>query len=168
MARDVPAGGSRDRDVRGRGRGSGAGHGTAGDEGTRARPARSRARGAEPALAAEGTLDAHAALPRQAVEKAPGAFVTIELDEIEGLCEEGTFQPALRAALACFDAETDPAAGRARPIDLSQLRPERPFPPARLLVDGLEAGYGDYWNLVRLLGASHLSRVPWETEAASG
>ncbi|MET9874479.1 hypothetical protein ABZZ36_07610 [Actinacidiphila glaucinigra] len=62
-------------------------------------------------FAAEGRLDAHAALLRQAVEKAAGAFVTIELDETEGLWEEGTFQPALRAALACFD----PASTR-RPI----------------------------------------------------
>lgn len=114
-------------------------------------------------FAAEGTLDAHAALLRQAVEKAPGVFVTIELDEIEGLWEEGTFQPALRAALACLDDGSDPAADRARLIELSQLRPGRPFPPPRLLVDALEAGDDDYWNVVRLLGASYLAEVPWET-----
>ncbi|MBD0710905.1 MULTISPECIES: hypothetical protein [unclassified Streptomyces] len=119
-------------------------------------------------FAAEGAVDAHAALLRQAIEKAPGAHVTIELEEIEGLWEEGAFQPALRAALACLDGETDPAADRARLISLSGLRPGRPFPSARLLVDDLEAEDDDYWNLVRLLGASLVAEVPWETAAPTG
>ncbi|MFE6865038.1 hypothetical protein ACFVFS_00610 [Kitasatospora sp. NPDC057692] len=115
-------------------------------------------------FAAEGPLDGHAALLRQAVEKAPGAFVTIELEEIEGVWEEeGAFQPTLRAALACLDGGTDPAADRARLIALSRLRPGRPFPPARLLLDGLEPAEDDYWNLVRLLGTAFDADVPWET-----
>ncbi|MFF2953779.1 hypothetical protein ACFVVU_20855 [Kitasatospora sp. NPDC057965] len=127
-------------------------------------------------FAAEGPLDAHAALLRQAVEKAPGAFVTIELDEIEGIWEEeGTFQPTLRAALAGLDGSLDgglddgtrAAADRARLIELSRLRPGRPFPSARLIVDGTEAGDDDYWNLVRLLGTSFAAEVPWETPAAT-
>ncbi|MFB7476216.1 hypothetical protein [Kitasatospora sp. NPDC056184] len=128
-------------------------------------------------FAAEGPLDGHAALLRQAVEKAPGAFVTIELEEIEGVWEEeGAFQPTLRAALACLDGPgggdvpdggtdpaADPAADRARLVALSRLRPGRPFPPARLLLDDLEAGEDDYWNLVRLLGTTFDADVPWET-----
>ncbi|MFF2656183.1 hypothetical protein ACFVUH_02335 [Kitasatospora sp. NPDC058032] len=121
-------------------------------------------------FAAEGPLDTHAALLRQAVEQAPGAFVTIELDEIEGIWEEeGTFQPTLRAALAGLDGGLDgsarTAADRARLIELSRLRPGRPFPSARLIVDGLEAGDDDYWNLVRLLGTSFAAEVPWERAA---
>ncbi|MFG2919669.1 hypothetical protein ACGF0D_43230 [Kitasatospora sp. NPDC048298] len=122
-------------------------------------------------FAAEGTLDGHAALLRQAVEKAPDAYLTIELDEIEALWEEGTFQPALRAALACFDGVSDGgtgmAADRARLIELSQLRPGRPFPPARLLIDGSETrSDDDCWNFVRLLGAAFMAEVPWETAYA--
>ncbi|MER5354603.1 hypothetical protein ABT093_30265 [Kitasatospora sp. NPDC002551] len=120
-------------------------------------------------FAAEGALDAHAALLRQAVERAPGGFVTIELDEIEAVWEEeDTFQPALRTALACLDGGAEAAAGRARLVELSRLRTGRPFPPARLLVDGLEAGEDDYWNLVRLLGTSFAAEVPWETAPSMG
>ncbi|MFF7456888.1 hypothetical protein [Kitasatospora sp. NPDC008115] len=124
-------------------------------------------------FADEGPLDAHAALLRRAVERAPGAFVTIELEEVEGIWEdEETFQPTLRAALAGLDGgsdgdtdgDTGGAATRSRLIELSRLRPGRPFPPARLLVDGLEAGDDDHWNLARLLGAGFIGAVPWESE----
>jgi hypothetical protein len=116
-------------------------------------------------FAAEGDLSGHAALLRQAVEAAPGAHVTIELDEIEGLWEPGTFQPALRGALASLDGEGDPEAGRAHLIALAQLRAGRPFPPARLLFGDGEVADDDYWNLVRLLGTEFSARVPWEPSA---
>ncbi|MFF2354427.1 hypothetical protein ACFVVL_32250 [Kitasatospora sp. NPDC058115] len=114
-------------------------------------------------FADEGPLDAHVALLRQAVEKAPGAFLTVELEEIEAVWEdEDGFQPALRTALACFDGEADPTEGRARLVELSRVRTGRPFPGVRLLLDGLEADDDDYWNLVRLLGTRFISDVPWE------
>jgi hypothetical protein len=117
-------------------------------------------------FAAEGPLDEHAAMLRRAVASAPGEHVTIELDEIEGLWEPGTFQPALRAALAVFDGETDPATGRAHLVELAQLREGRPFPPARLLLDDHgEVADDDYWNFVRLLGADFSAPVPWEPGA---
>ncbi|MCD0444650.1 hypothetical protein LO763_13560 [Glycomyces sp. A-F 0318] len=118
---------------------------------------------------------------RRAAAAAPGAHLTIELDEIEGLWEPGAFQPALRAAPASLDGGTDPEADRARLVELAQLRPGRPFPAARLLFDdgGAENGAvengavengivedDDYWNLVRLLGASFSAEVPWEPSAA--
>ncbi|MFE7559323.1 hypothetical protein [Kitasatospora sp. NPDC057500] len=120
-------------------------------------------------FAGEGPLDAHAALLRRAVERAPGAFVTIELEEVEGIwADEDAFQPTLRAALAGLDVGTDSgmdgAATRARLIELSRLRPGLPFPPARLIVDGMDADDDDYWNLVRLLGTGFMSEVPWEAE----
>lgn len=114
-------------------------------------------------FAAEGPLDGHAAMLRRAIAAAPGAYLTIELDEIEGMWEPGTFQPALHAALASLDGETDPEAGRAHLIELAQLRPGRPFPPARLLLDEHgEVEDDDYWNFVRLLGANFNAEVPWE------
>ncbi|MEV6521584.1 hypothetical protein AB0M43_06590 [Longispora sp. NPDC051575] len=119
-------------------------------------------------FAAEGPLDAHAALLRQAVEKAPGGYLTVELDEIEAMWEEGTFGPALHAALASLDGETDPPADRARLVELAQLRPDGPFPPARLIIDGLEAGDAGYWNFTRLLGTGFQADVPWELAAPTG
>lgn len=114
-------------------------------------------------FAAEGPLDGHAAMLRKAVAAAPGAHITVELDEIEGLWEPGTFQPALREALAALDGAAGPEAGRARLIELAQLRAGRPFPPARLLLDGTEGVEDDdYWNFVRLLGANFHADIPWE------
>ncbi|SDD16416.1 hypothetical protein [Glycomyces harbinensis] len=113
-------------------------------------------------FAAEGPLEEHAAMLRRAVAASPGAYLTVELDEIEGLWEPGTFQPALRAALESLDGEGDPEAGRVHLIELAQLRPGRPFPPARLLLDDGESADDDIWNLVRLLGASFSAPVPWE------
>ncbi|RRR98584.1 hypothetical protein [Glycomyces terrestris] len=112
-------------------------------------------------FAAEGPLDGHAAMLRAAVAAAPGVYVTVELDEIEGLWEPGTFQPALREALACLDGGA--AAGRAHLAAISQLREGRPFPPARMLLDGGD-GFedDDHWNFVRLLGANFSAAVPWE------
>jgi hypothetical protein len=111
----------------------------------------------------EGPLDDHAAMLRQAVAAAPGSFITIELDEIEGLWEEGTFQPALRAALAGFDGSA--VADRANLIEIAQLRAGRPFPPARMLLADHEPVDDEYWNLSRLLGASFSASVPWEPGA---
>jgi hypothetical protein len=99
---------------------------------------------------------------RQAVAAAPGRFITIELDEIEGLWEEGTFQPALRAALTCFEGSSDAESERANLIEIAQLRAGRPFPPARMLLADHEPVDDDYWNLSRLFGASFSAPVPWE------
>ncbi|WP_416970890.1 hypothetical protein [Streptomyces sp. 4F14] len=168
-------------------------------------------------------LAGHAALLREAVERAPGAYVTVELDEIAGLWEgeeEGSFVPALTAALEGFEGveggagvadpasghnaeAVDPAsgagvgavgeggavgAGEASPasggragraassptpartalLGLTRLDPAHPFPPARLLLDALEAGDGDYWNFTRLLGTAFAAEVPWEAPRRSG
>lgn len=111
---------------------------------------------------AEGPLDDHAAMLRQAVAAAPGKFITIELDEIDALWEEGTFQPALRAALSALDASTDPVAERAGFAEIAQLRAGRAFPPARFLLDGHDAADDDFWNFVRLLGTAFSADLPWE------
>ncbi|WP_205327272.1 hypothetical protein [Glycomyces sp. YM15] len=113
-------------------------------------------------FASEGPLDDHAAMLRRAVEDAPGGFVTIELDEIEGLWEEHAFQPALRSALASMEAVVDPESERANLIEIAQLRARRPFPPAHLLLGEHAAADDDYWNLTRLLGTSFSAAVPWE------
>ncbi|MEV3936598.1 hypothetical protein AB0K52_11545 [Glycomyces sp. NPDC049804] len=111
---------------------------------------------------AEGPLDDHAAMLRQAVAAAPGRFITIELDEIDALWEEGTFQPALRTALSAMDASADRAAERADLVEIAQLRAGRAFPPARFLLDGRDAADDDFWNFVRLLGTAFSAAVPWE------
>ncbi|SDK80320.1 hypothetical protein SAMN05216298_1430 [Glycomyces sambucus] len=114
----------------------------------------------------EGPLDEHAAMLRRAVAEAPGAHLTIELDEIEAMWEPDTFQPALRAALAGLDEPGEPKADRARLVELAQLREGRPFPSALALLgdqNGIEDD--DYWNLVRLLGAGFSAAVPWEPAA---
>lgn len=115
-------------------------------------------------FAAEGPLDEHAAMLRRAVAAAPGAYLTIELDEIEGLWEPGTFQPALRAALASLDGGTD--ADRADLVEIAQLREGRAFPPARLLFGDGDVEDDDLWNLARLLGVSFSAEVPWEPSTA--
>ncbi|MDA1361413.1 hypothetical protein O1R50_17430 [Glycomyces luteolus] len=113
----------------------------------------------------EGPLHDHVALLRQAIAAAPGGFITIELDEIEGLWEEGTFQPALRSALASMEAVVDLGSERANLIEIAQLRAGRPFPSARMLYGEHEAVEDDYWNLSRLLGTSFSAAVPWEPGA---
>lgn len=114
---------------------------------------------------AEGALDDHAAMLRRAVAAAPGKFITIELDEIDALWEEGTFQPALRAALSGMEGVRDPAAERANLVEIAQLRVGRAFPPARFLFGGSEAADDDVWNFVRLLGTAFSADVPWEPNA---
>ncbi|MDN3241563.1 hypothetical protein [Glycomyces tritici] len=116
-------------------------------------------------FAAEGPLDDHAAMLRQAVATAPGRFITIELDEIEGLWEEGTFQPAVRRALTGMEEVRDPDAERADLIEIAQLRAGRPFPAARMLLGEHEPVDDDYWNLSRLLGTCFSAAVPWEPKA---
>ena len=112
-----------------------------------------------------GRLDDHAALLREGVASMPGRFVTIELYEIAVLIDEEEFYRDLRAALGSLDRAADLAADRARLVNLAQLREGRPFPPARLVVDGLDAPDDDWWNHSRLLGTRYLRPVPWETAA---
>lgn len=114
-----------------------------------------------------GRLDEHAALLRQGVESMPGRFVTIELYEIAVMIDEEKYYRDLRNALGSLDKPGNLAADRARLTDLAQLREERPFPPARLVIDGLDAPDDDWWNHTRLLGASFLRPVPWEDTAST-
>lgn len=107
-----------------------------------------------------GRLDDHAALLRQGVQSMPGRFVTIELYEIAVLIDEETYYRDLRDALGGLDRPG--TKDRARLTDLAQLREGRPFPPARLVLDGLDAPVDDGWNHSRLLGVSFLRPVPWE------
>jgi len=111
----------------------------------------------------EGRLDEHVALLRQGVAEAPGRFVTIELEEIAVMhSSTEEYYAMLRDALASLDEPTDVTADRERLVGLAQLRPGRPFPPARLVLDGLDAPDDDWWNHSRLLGTRYLRAVPWE------
>ncbi|GAA4637584.1 hypothetical protein GCM10023196_091960 [Actinoallomurus vinaceus] len=110
-----------------------------------------------------GRLDDHAALLREGVASMPGRSVTIELYEIAVLIDDEQFYQNLRAGLGSLDQPGDLAADRSRLTDLAQLREGRPFPPARLVLDGLDAPDDDDWNHTRLLGTCFLRPVPWET-----
>ncbi|MEV7225476.1 hypothetical protein AB0M79_00440 [Polymorphospora sp. NPDC051019] len=112
-------------------------------------------------------LAAYAALLGAGVRAGEGDHVTIELEEIAVLegDEEGYYDK-LRLALASLDRPGDATADRDRLADLAQLGPARPFPPARLLLDDMDATDDDYRNHCRLIGASYLRPVPWETESA--
>jgi hypothetical protein len=115
----------------------------------------------------DGPLGEHATLLRHGVEAMPGTYVTIELDEIDALyTDDEDFSGLLRQALAGLEVSTDPAADRARLERLSRLRPGRPIPPARLVLDGLEAP-DDWWNYCRLLGTGLYRPVPWEERAVA-
>ncbi|MEV5750834.1 hypothetical protein AB0L00_23675 [Actinoallomurus sp. NPDC052308] len=114
-----------------------------------------------------GPLDDHAALLREGLASMPGRSVTIELYEIAVLNDEERFYRDLRTALDSLDRPGDLAADRARLADLAQLREGRPFPPARLVLDGLDAPDDDQWNHTRLLGTRFLRPVPWETAAGT-
>ncbi|GAB3990393.1 hypothetical protein GCM10029978_118160 [Actinoallomurus acanthiterrae] len=114
-----------------------------------------------------GRLDDYAALLKEGVASMPGRSVTIELYEIAVLIDDERFYRDLRTALGSLDQPGDLAADRARLTDLAQLREGRPFPPARMLLDGLDAPADDEWNHTRLLGVGFLRPVPWETAAGT-
>ncbi|WP_405096615.1 hypothetical protein [Micromonospora sp. NBC_01412] len=113
-------------------------------------------------FADEGPLHEHAALLREGVAGMPGRFVTIDPYEIAVLIDERDYYGHLHAGLASLDVPGDPVVDRERLIDLAQLRPGRPFPPARLVLDQLDAADDDWWNHSRLLGSGFQRPVPWE------
>jgi hypothetical protein len=109
--------------------------------------------------AAEGRLDEHAALLRQAIVDAPGTHVTIEPDEIAGLHPpKSEYFQTLRALLATFDGPADPIADRDRLVTMARIRTGRPFPPARITGDEPD---DDLWNHTRLLGDPWERPLPW-------
>ncbi|RGC69107.1 hypothetical protein C5N14_10100 [Micromonospora sp. MW-13] len=118
-------------------------------------------------FADEGPLDGHAALLRAGVAAMPGAFVTVNPYEIAVLDDERAWYDNLRAGLAGLDRPGGPQADRRCLADLAQLRPGRPFPPARLLLDQLDATDDDWWNHTRLLGSGFGRPAPWEQRDAT-
>jgi hypothetical protein len=115
-------------------------------------------------FAGAGRLDEHAGLLRQAVAGAPGSYVTIELDEVAGLYPpKSEYYQTLREMLATFDGPTDEDADRDRLVDMTLLRTDRPFPPAR--ITGEEPD-DDLWNHSRLLGEAWERPLPWSGSPA--
>src|SRR4051794_17579915 len=93
-----------------------------------------------------GSLDPFLDMLAAAITAAPHEHVSIELQEIAALYpSEHAFHTLLRETLTAIEASSP--AQTERLVELSQLRPGRPFPPVRLLLDGLTGHDDDHWNL---------------------
>jgi hypothetical protein len=126
----------------------------------------------------EGKLDEYAAFLGEALAAVDFKFVTVELQEIACLQEtEQAFYDYFREALAGIGSDFS-AEAKERFMNIANFRETseeeetfgilRRFPPARLLLDNLEAPDDDYWNHCRVCGAGRdnagIGRaVPWET-----
>jgi hypothetical protein len=115
----------------------------------------------------EGSLDEYAAFLAQALEEAPFEYVTIEMQEIACIIDEAKYYADFRRALECIGQTVDPAT---KPLfsGIAQFDELGRFPPARLLLNNLEAESDkDYWNHCRVCGAGMYEAgigraVPWE------
>ena len=115
----------------------------------------------------EGPLDAYFDLFEQAVRAVDAKFLTVQLDEIACLYpSEQEFYDKLRQALAHIAQQ---AVDGAKPLfaEIANIRLDRPFPSARLILDDLAGEAGDFWNHCRILGAgadnAGMGRAtPWE------
>lgn len=120
-------------------------------------------------FAKEGSLDDYHTFLLEVLETADYQYVTIELQEVAALEDsEQEFYDTFRAALAGIGNDFSPEA-KQRLVDIAQFQDLEKFPPARMLLDDLEAEDEDYWNHCRVCGAgenvSGLGRaVPWEPE----
>ena len=112
----------------------------------------------EPVLGA--SIADHAELMREALRWTPGEWVTLEWFAEEG---EPRWDIDISPALAVLDgAVPDVEEARSILAEVSGLRLDRPLPPARLVLDRVDAEEEDRANFQRLLGSSHTQMVPWE------
>jgi hypothetical protein len=115
----------------------------------------------------EGALDDYADFLRQALEAVDCEFVTVELQEIACLMNpEQAYYDMFRQALAGIGSDFS-ADAKQRFVDIAQFRDMERFPPARLLLDGLQGEDNDLWNHCRVCGAGAMEAgigraVPWE------
>jgi hypothetical protein len=110
---------------------------------------------------AEGPLDEHAALLRQAVEEAPGLFVTIEMGEIADLSDPEDFYQRFREVLEGLSAPAPTAEARARVADWLGLEPGQRFPTARCFLEQPEVSKAEAQMHSRLLGFEWVRPWPW-------
>lgn len=121
------------------------------------------------AFAGLGALDEHFDLFERAVREAPGAYVTIELEEIACLHEsEAAFYEDFAGLLAALAEPPDEEAAEAM-LELAAYRAPRPFPPARMWLDdpAFVPEPDDAWNHCRIFGAGAVVAgfgrpAPWE------
>jgi hypothetical protein len=118
----------------------------------------------------EGSLDEYAAFLRQVLQESEYKYVTIELHEIACMTDPAQeYFDIFRIALAGIGEDLSSAA-KIRFKNIAWLRKLRKFPPARLVLDGLQsASDSDDANHCRILGAGAQSTgfgrpVPWEPE----
>src|SRR5262249_48797871 len=115
----------------------------------------------------EGTLDDYADFLRQALEAVDFEYVTVELQEIACLMNpEQAYYDMFRQALTGIGSDLS-AEAKQRFVDIAQFRDMEKFPPARLLLDGLQGEDNAFWNHCRVCGAGALEAgigrpVPWE------
>ena len=115
----------------------------------------------------EGALDEYGAFLKQAIEAVPYKYLTIELQEIACMSDEKKYYDSFRGSLGSIGNSMDKAT-KGLFVKIAQFRKLKRFPPARLLLDGLEASEkDDFWNHCRICGAGAnvggIGRpVPWE------
>ena len=118
-------------------------------------------------FSSEGPLDAYFDLFEQAVLEVDAKYLTVQLDEIACLYpSEQAFYDKFGQALSHIDQQM--VAG-AKPLfaEIANIRLGRPFPAARLILDGMAGEADDFWNHCRILGAgadnAGIGRAtPWE------
>lgn len=113
---------------------------------------------------AEGSLEDYAEYLSQALNSAPGRYVTIELDEIACLWDpdEDAFTHELTLALKFLQTQRGPKAARKRFTAIAQLKAGVPFPPARCYLDEQQISSDQCWNHGHLIGSGWERPVPWE------
>jgi len=110
-------------------------------------------------FAANGGLDFHLGVFLEHLEKGDHDFLTMEIEEIEGLHAEGEVQRRLTACLDALDARNPAAKGEL--VELSTVMADRHFfSPAEAEAGG--ATKEDMWNFYRILGESWGRRADWD------
>jgi hypothetical protein len=117
----------------------------------------------------EGPLDEYAGFLRQALEGLEYRYVTIELHEIAIMCNTlQEYYDIFRIALRGIGDDLSRAAWSRFKWHIAGFRKLKKFPPARLVLDGLEStADSDCANHSRILGDGAQSTgfgqpVPWE------
>ena len=130
----------------------------------------------------QGSLSEHIQLLAKAIEEAPHPYITIELEEIEALHEEGLFRDVFTECLIgfrdkdsysgpelpvtgmkkFFGAKPQKASHIGQLLDITAIKSHIKIPNAMAFKQNEKMSEDEVWNLVRVLGVGHIKSVPWE------